>query len=623
MAQRDEETSIVEVKPSLRLSLGQMGLLVVFLLTLFELGFVGWLIKMSFDAETEIAREEESKKILAQESDLYQLLFHAIQNLNQYANTRDDKYYLAFMKESSDVQAAMRWLEKNIMPGNRSTLALVERQIKEGTDELVSLHGAIKEGSMADAMAVYTKVMPKFPKVIETVFPALDSLRSYERRLTDVEGPRIQKQARENQRRLLYGFVSLNILVNFLIGAIFLRYVTSRISRVVVNTERLAMNQELIPPLPGTDEIATLDKVFHAMADELREASRRERAVVENALDVICSLDADFKFQSVSAASYKVWQRDPDELIGRRLLYIVFPDDAAETLSALEQLRSGQTTDLSFENRVMRKDGTWVHTLWSAHWSKNEKAASIVAHDITERNQAESLLKASEERIRLILTEMPVGLIITDHNGVIEFVNKMTEEMFGYVQVALLGENLMKLLPPTKAMEAPAFMATVYPSCIGHIRELMGKKANQERFPVEFSLKEFQFADGPRLLSIVLDITERYEIQRMRQAFVAMVSHDLRTPLTTMRGFLSLLEAGALGAISDKALAAAEIQERSVDRLITLVNELLDMEKLESGTVQLEKLPFSLSAVIERSVEAVAGVAEQQKVQVEVPAEDL
>ena len=87
------------------------------------------------------------------------------------------------------------------------------------------------------------------------------------------------------------------------------------------------------------------------------------------------------------------------------------------------------------------------------------------------------------------------------------------------------------------------------------------------------------------LFGDVLDISSRYEIQQLRQAFVAMVSHELRTPLTSISGFLSMLNMGVYGEVGDKVKSEATRADQSVNRLMTLINDLLDLEKLESGSV--------------------------------------
>ncbi len=104
------------------------------------------------------------------------------------------------------------------------------------------------------------------------------------------------------------------------------------------------------------------------------------------------------------------------------------------------------------------------------------------------------------------------------------------------------------------------------------------------------------------------------EVEEMKQQFVAMVSHDLRTPLTSVCGFLELLQHGAYGSLSEQGQKRTQLAERNISRLISLINDLLDMEKLESGRLELIPENIPLEPVVIRSIEAVRVFAEQHKV---------
>jgi signal transduction histidine kinase len=132
-------------------------------------------------------------------------------------------------------------------------------------------------------------------------------------------------------------------------------------------------------------------------------------------------------------------------------------------------------------------------------------------------------------------------------------------------------------------------------------------------------VRQFETVSGAlQYLVVVLDISERHEIERMKQDFIAMVSHELRTPLTSVQGFLDLLGIGGYGEISSAAQSKCEVANRNVARLIDLINDILDAEKLESGKFDFRFSEVSMRSVIERSVDAVRDFAEKSKVAVQV-----
>ncbi len=112
------------------------------------------------------------------------------------------------------------------------------------------------------------------------------------------------------------------------------------------------------------------------------------------------------------------------------------------------------------------------------------------------------------------------------------------------------------------------------------------------------------------------------EIIKMRQSFVAMVSHELRTPLSSVRGFLELLETGVMGQISAEARSGTERAQRSVNRLIGLINELLDLEKMEAGKIHVEPRPLQIQEILDSSCEALREFALEHKVHIDMPSID-
>jgi PAS domain S-box-containing protein len=136
----------------------------------------------------------------------------------------------------------------------------------------------------------------------------------------------------------------------------------------------------------------------------LTKAVRRERAMVENALDVICTIDAEGRFVSVNPASFKVWGYRPEELIGRRYIELVAPEDVSKTREIDASITAGtETTD--FENCYKHKNGSSVQIMWTSYWSQSDHLFFAVARDITARKQIEVELEhardAALESVRL------------------------------------------------------------------------------------------------------------------------------------------------------------------------------------------------------------------------------
>ncbi|MBI2810322.1 MAG: HAMP domain-containing histidine kinase [Candidatus Melainabacteria bacterium] len=119
------------------------------------------------------------------------------------------------------------------------------------------------------------------------------------------------------------------------------------------------------------------------------------------------------------------------------------------------------------------------------------------------------------------------------------------------------------------------------------------------------------------LFCVAHDVTEQRRVDRLKQEFVAMVSHDLRTPLASIKGTLSMISEGVYDPTSEMGKKRITDAEISIDRLVNLIGDVLDIEKLEAGQMSVEENVVSLSQVVDQSIEAVRGVAEQNKITIE------
>jgi signal transduction histidine kinase len=110
---------------------------------------------------------------------------------------------------------------------------------------------------------------------------------------------------------------------------------------------------------------------------------------------------------------------------------------------------------------------------------------------------------------------------------------------------------------------------------------------------------------------------KRLELENLKQQFVAMISHDLRTPLTAIKSYFSLLSDGTYGQLTERGVQRSKLAETSVQSLISMVSDLLDVEKFEAGKLEMNCQNTSLQAIVDKSLDAVRGMAEQQKVKLE------
>ena len=240
-----------------------------------------------------------------------------------------------------------------------------------------------------------------------------------------------------------------------------------------------------------------------------------------------------------------------------------------------------------------------------------------------ERRHAEEALQASEARTRSVLDNMLEGLIVVNEESLIEAVNPAAERTFGYPAREMVGQSLKMLLPRARMADAESYLRDARKRAMGRVTTWEGRRKNGDLFPFELSLYEFTTTAGRRFAGHVRDVSERREVDRMKKEFVATVSHELRTPLTSIRGSLSLLAAGVLGPLEPDAAEAVGIAERNAVHLIDLINDILDLERLENGRMEMEMRPMPIGAALTRAHDAVRGMAEAQGVAVALEVTDV
>ncbi len=235
-----------------------------------------------------------------------------------------------------------------------------------------------------------------------------------------------------------------------------------------------------------------------------------------------------------------------------------------------------------------------------------------------ERAAADRSRRAADERARAVVDSMLEGLLVSDVAGRIEEVNPAAERIFGCGSWELLGQPVSTLFAHDLAGDPARFVREAWLPSLGSVREWLAHGKGGAAFPVGVALVEFHTADGRRLLAAhVRDLREERQAERIKKEFVATVSHELRTPLTSIRGALALLASGALGELPDEANDVVRIAERNTLRLATLINDILDLERLEAGQMELSVEPVPVRHSVERAVESVATLASAAGVAIE------
>ncbi|MBC7982987.1 MAG: PAS domain-containing sensor histidine kinase [Candidatus Obscuribacterales bacterium] len=227
---------------------------------------------------------------------------------------------------------------------------------------------------------------------------------------------------------------------------------------------------------------------------------------------------------------------------------------------------------------------------------------------------------ASAIRIAAIMDNVPEGIITIDERGTIVSLNAAITRLFGYTDAELLGKNITVLMPAAARAAHTAglkhYVQTHEKRLVGRgPAELSAQRRDGSEFPIELTLAEMSLNGERCVVGIMHDITKRREIDRLKNEFISVVSHELRTPLTSIRGSLGLVNGGAVGALPPRAQQLVEIAYRNTDRLSHLINDILDIDKIEAGRMEFDLSIQPLGALLEQALEENAGYAHSHQVQ--------
>ncbi|HEY9719403.1 MAG TPA: ATP-binding protein, partial [Trichormus sp.] len=264
----------------------------------------------------------------------------------------------------------------------------------------------------------------------QTKFPNLFQIASRERARAQ---QRTEQEAklRDTLSWVILIFVAVEVIFASVFAIVGLRTVGKRLLVLKDNSMRLASNRDLNPVLTGSDELAELDRVFHAMANGLKEASRREQALIENAADAICSLNKDLRVTNANPAASALFGRASEDLIGQNVLVLL--DDRARTQAQSEFERAIESAQIGkFELTCRRADGALKEAVWSVQWSKVESALVCIVHDVSELRAAERM---KQDLVRMITHDIRSPLQAVSaflellHEGMIADVSEKGEKL--------------------------------------------------------------------------------------------------------------------------------------------------------------------------------------------------
>jgi PAS domain S-box-containing protein len=384
----------------------------------------------------------------------------------------------------------------------------------------------------------------------------------------------------------------------------------------------IAVGNLLALGLVGLSGVAIYrDIVRRAQAEmALRESEARYRSLIAALSEGIVLQDRDGIIQTCNASAERALGLSAEQMVGRTSFdphWRTIHEDGsffpADQHPAMVTLRTGRPC-IDVVMGVQKPNGElgWLTVNSQPMFLDGQAQPCAVVcsfADITERKQAEEALRAAEERFRTLVEQLPAITYVAalDEQSSTIYTSPQIETMLGFSQAEWMADHELwrKQIHPDDYERVMADMLQSQASGVPVPSEYrMIARDGRARWFRDQAVLVRNGAGQPLFMQgIMFDITERKNIDRMKNEFVSTVSHELRTPLTSIRGSLGLIAGGVAGELPAKARTMVDIAYKNSERLIRLINDILDIEKIESGKMIFNPQPVELVPLLEHAIE--------------------
>ena len=364
----------------------------------------------------------------------------------------------------------------------------------------------------------------------------------------------------------------------------------------------------------------TIEKLVKTRTEELRESEERWHFALDGSQDGVWDWDARTNKVFFSHQWKAMLGYDDDEISDSLQEWDkrVHPDDKEAVYAILNEHLKGKTPYYQSEHRVKCKDGSYKWILDRGKVIERDASGNpirvIGTHtDISYRKQAERELNhfktTLDETLDCVFMFEPASLKYF-------YVNAGAMNQVGYSREELMNMTSFDIKPD---FDEKQFRELIAPLLAGQQQSLsfetLHQHKNGTKIPVDIFLQYVNpRGEPPRFVAIVRDITDRKRIDKMKSEFISTVSHELRTPLTSIRGSLGLLTGGVTGELPEQAQEMIKIASNNTERLLLLINDILDIQKIESGQMSFKFKNLAVMPFIERSIQENAAYGQQYNV---------
>ncbi|HVA97234.1 MAG TPA: MASE1 domain-containing protein [Candidatus Acidoferrales bacterium] len=395
--------------------------------------------------------------------------------------------------------------------------------------------------------------------------------------------------------------------------------------------KNVSINQALILLQLFLGILSITSITFAALIHTIRKGEKtlatheaRFQALIEKSFDAVFLIDATSRILYASPSVKRVLGYDPKDLIGFTGFDLVIPDDRTYAVKTLANLILKPGNTITIEFRVSRKDKKiiWVEvTGTNLLFDQSINAVVVNFRDITDKKILEENILREKTVDEAMLASIGDGILATDYTGKISMVNRAACETFNCKKTDLIGKTVTDTIPMEDetgkiipVIDRPITKVLKQRRKIVTSQTYYYVRKDKSKFPVRFTVTPITINGKiSGIIEVFHDITKEKEIDQMKDEFISMASHELRTPMTAVNGLLSMISHGDYGTVNEKLKHPLENIQISAQRQIHLINDLLNVSRLQSGKIEFTITNFPLRQVLEDIVKSLMPIAQQKK----------
>jgi PAS domain S-box-containing protein len=422
--------------------------------------------------------------------------------------------------------------------------------------------------------------------------------------------------------------------------------------RVLVHKSgrRVEVSMTMSPIRDATGGCIGASKICRSLGarKQVEIAARHLAAIVASSDDAIVSKDLNGIVESWNPAAEALFGYTASEMVGSSIRKIIPADRQREEDEVLAKIRAGITVD-HFETKRQTKDGRLVDISLTVSPVRDAAGriigASKIARGIGEQKRA----AAAALHLAALVQSSDDAIVSKDLNGIVQSWNPAAERLFGYRADEMIGESITKMIPRERLDEETYVLSRIRAGLsvehfetvrqrkdgglvdvsltVSPIRDSAGRVIGASKIARDIG-EHKRLLQEKRLAAVreeaarreVLEVQNHriQEAARLKSEFVANMSHELRTPLNSIVGFAELIADERFGPLPGKYRTFAEIMHASARHLLQLINDILDLAKVESGKIGFQPESVELRPLVDEATAIVTGLAAKGKISLAV-----